>query len=118
VLARYPALRWHERYLGVLKEQRNLKGNVKEKGQRKTLLWEVFGEYIISNLKRNIKIKEAPEGYFQCRLCGKIRKKQTDMQIICNACSNEINNEFIDAASKLEEQKKAKQIKKIQKSKV
>jgi len=32
VLAWYPAYRWHELYLGLLKEQENLKGNAKEKG--------------------------------------------------------------------------------------
>jgi len=33
VLAWYPAYRWHEHYLGVLKEQRNLIGNAKGKGR-------------------------------------------------------------------------------------
>jgi hypothetical protein len=31
VFAWYPALRWHERYLGLLKEQKNLKRNAKGK---------------------------------------------------------------------------------------
>jgi hypothetical protein len=34
VLAWYPAYRWHEHYLGLLKEQGNLRGNGKGKGQK------------------------------------------------------------------------------------
>jgi hypothetical protein len=37
MLAWYPAYRWHDYYLGLLKEQGNLKGNAKEKGRKPEL---------------------------------------------------------------------------------
>jgi hypothetical protein len=38
MLAWYPAYRWHERYQGLLKEQKNLKRDEKGKGRKP--VWE------------------------------------------------------------------------------
>ncbi len=83
--------------------------------QRKTLLWEVFGIYIISNLKRNLKNRVVPEGYFRCLSCNGLHKKKDEIQVMCNRCSNSTQKEFNKIKDDLDKKDKIKKILKFKK---
>lgn len=58
---------------------------------KKTLLFNVFGDIIIDNLKANIK---NPLGeYIICKKCGKRIKKESNRQIMCSECSTELRKQ-------------------------
>lgn len=56
---------------------------------KKAFLFNVFGDIIVTNLKKNIKkkIKQPKEGYIFCKDCGKEVKKTSNRQVRCTECS-------------------------------
>jgi hypothetical protein len=52
---------------------------------KKSLLFSVFGDVIVENLKNNIK-KSLEDGYIFCSCCGKRTKKTSNRQKMCPVC--------------------------------
>lgn len=78
---------------------------INDKNCKKSLLFNVFGNVILENLKANIK-KPLDDGYIicACPTCRKRVKKENNRQIYCKVCSGKINKE----KSRLNMQKKRK----------
>lgn len=55
------------------------------KDSKKKLLFNVFGDMIVENLKNNIK-KPLENGYITCSCCGKRTKKTSNRQTMCKVC--------------------------------
>lgn len=64
----------------------------KKKTKYKTTLWSCFGDEIVDNIQRNIKIKLS-EGYIQCENCNKLIKPKSNRQKFCRSCWKEIRKE-------------------------
>lgn len=59
---------------------------IKEKEISKNLLWNMFGEYLIKALDKNIK-KPLGSKYIMCSECGARVKKQSNSQKKCKSCA-------------------------------
>lgn len=64
----------------------------KHKNQRKSLLWDVFGEDIINNIKTNLRYS-LEDGYIMCKSCGKRIKQTNGKREYCEKCSKKIDRE-------------------------
>ena len=64
----------------------------KKKTKYKTTLWSCFGDEIVDNIQRNIRIKLS-EGYIQCEICNKLIKPKSNSQKYCKNCWREIRLE-------------------------
>lgn len=63
------------------------------RNNKKAFLFDIFGEIIYENLKKNIK-SPLDNGYIMCKNCGK-RVKQTNNKLLyCDKCSKKIKNEM------------------------
>ena len=71
----------------------------KHKNQRKSLLWDVFGEDIINNIKTNLRYS-LENGYIMCKNCGKRIKQNTNNQIYCDKCAKRIKQNKINLLKK------------------
>lgn len=60
------------------------------RNSRKSFLFNVFGDAILNNLRRNI-TKSFDKGYIQCGDCGKRIKKTSNNQIRCPECAKKAN---------------------------
>ena len=60
----------------------------KKKTKYKTTLWSCFGDEIVDNIQRNIRIKLS-EGYIQCEICNKLIKPKSNSQKYCKNCWRE-----------------------------
>ena len=58
---------------------------------KKTLLFNVFGDIIVNNLRTNIKnpLGDKIGEYFICEFCGKRIKRESNRQKMCKDCSKE-----------------------------
>ena len=65
----------------------------KHKNNRKTLLWDLFGNEIIYNIKNTLKLSLEDKKVKMCECCGKRFKIKTNNQIWCNKCANKIKKE-------------------------
>jgi hypothetical protein len=67
----------------------------KHKNQKKTLLWDVFGEDIINNIKNNLKLSLEDSNVVMCECCGKrIKLKTTNSnKKYCDKCAKQINKD-------------------------
>jgi DNA-directed RNA polymerase subunit RPC12/RpoP len=63
-----------------------------KRDSKKELLFKVFGDVIVNNLKANIN-KPLDSGYIQCQDCGKRVKKTSNRQIRCEECSDKVIHE-------------------------
>ena len=65
------------------------------KNNRKEMLWNILGEYIIDNIRKNLKDKSLENGYKMCTECGKRFKLKTinSPQCYCEKCVKKIKNE-------------------------
>ncbi|WP_053956820.1 hypothetical protein [Inediibacterium massiliense] len=61
----------------------------KLRNRRKTLLFTVFGEEIVKNLRKNIN-KDLDDGYITCSECGKRVKSNSNNQKYCNSCKKKM----------------------------
>lgn len=65
----------------------------KKKTKYKTTLWSCFGDEILDNIQRNIRIKLS-EGYIQCENCNKLIKPKSNRQKFCRNCWKEKEKEL------------------------
>ncbi len=65
----------------------------KKKTKYKTTLWSCFGDEIVDNIQRNIRIKLS-EGYIQCESCNKLIKPKSNRQKFCRNCWKEKEKEL------------------------
>jgi len=62
------------------------------RGQKKTFLFNCFGDIIVENLKNKTK-KRLDDGYFQCSCCGKRIKRSNAKQTMCKPCAKKADKE-------------------------
>ena len=67
----------------------------KHKNLKKTLLWDMFGEYIIDNINKNLTLSLKDNNVKMCEECGKRFKTKTlnSPQIYCEKCKNKKERE-------------------------
>ncbi|HBJ1650346.1 TPA: hypothetical protein LA460_000250 [Clostridium botulinum] len=67
----------------------------KHKNQKKTLLWDIFGEDIIDNLKSVLRLSLEDKNVKMCECCGKRFKieSKTYEPKYCSKCAKKIKNE-------------------------
>lgn len=65
----------------------------KHKNQKKTLLWEIFGQDIIKNIKNNIVLSLEDNNVTMCECCGKRFKLKGKNQKYCVKCGKEKEKE-------------------------
>ena len=68
----------------------------KHKNLKKTLLWDMFGEYIIKNINKNLPLSLMDNKVKMCEECGKRFKKKVNNQQYCNKCSKKIQKQQIN----------------------
>lgn len=61
----------------------------KHKNMKKTLLWDLFGEYIIDNINSNLRFSLVDKNIRMCDICGKRFKikNNNSPKIYCDKCS-------------------------------
>lgn len=62
------------------------------RNNKKAFLFDIFGEIIYENLKKNIK-SPLNEGYIMCKNCGKRIKQTNGKREYCEKCSKKIDRE-------------------------
>lgn len=67
----------------------------KHKNLKKTLLWDMFGEYIIDNINKNLTLSLKDRDVKMCDECGKRFKKKVNNQQYCNKCAKKIQKQQI-----------------------
>jgi hypothetical protein len=63
----------------------------KHKNQKKTLLWDVFGQDIINNINSNLRYSLEDKDVKMCECCGNRFKLKSNKQIYCDKCAKKIN---------------------------
>lgn len=63
----------------------------KHKNLKKTTLWDVFGEDIINNINKNLRLSLNDKRVVMCEECGKRIIQKTNNQKYCKKCAVKIN---------------------------
>lgn len=69
------------------------------RNNKKAFLFDIFGEIIYENLKKNIK-SPLNEGYIMCKNCGKRIKQMTNNQIYCEKCAKRTKQDKVNLIKK------------------
>lgn len=62
----------------------------KHKNQKKTLLWDVFGQDIINNINSNLRYSLEDKDVKMCECCGNRFKIKSNKQIYCDKCAKKM----------------------------